>query len=176
MDRGGRVIYVGSFSKYLGPGLRMGYMVGAAEFIHEARMLRRLMLRHPATNNQRTLALFIAGGHYDALVHRLQRDFRTRWETMGESLERHLPQFRRQPSCGGTSFWLQGPKSLDTDILAREALGAGIVIEPGSAHFLSKKPPRNCMRLGYSSIAPDKIDPGLEALSRLVDLSLRKGD
>src|SRR3546814_3196914 len=40
MDRSGRVIYVGSFSKYLGPGLRMGYMVGAAEFIHEARMLR----------------------------------------------------------------------------------------------------------------------------------------
>src|SRR3546814_13061523 len=63
MDRSGRVIYVGSFSKYLGPGLRMGYMVGAAEFIHEARMLRRLMLRHPATNNQRTLAMFIAGGH-----------------------------------------------------------------------------------------------------------------
>src|SRR3546814_8657084 len=57
MDRSGRVIYVGSFSKYLGPGLRMGYMVGAAEFIHEARMLRRLMLRHPATNNQSTLAL-----------------------------------------------------------------------------------------------------------------------
>src|SRR3546814_9972006 len=84
MDRSGRVIYVGSFSKYLGPGLRMGYMVGAAEFIHEARMLRRLMLRHPATNNQRTLALFIAGGHYDALVHRLQRDFRRSEEHTSE--------------------------------------------------------------------------------------------
>ena len=136
MDKAGRVIYIGSFSKYLGPGLRMGYMVAAEEFIHEARMLRRLMLRHPATNNQRTLALFIAGGHYDALVHRLQRDFRTRWETMGEALERHLPAFARRPSCGGTSFWLEGPKSLDTDILAREALGEGIVIEPGAAHFL----------------------------------------
>src|SRR3546814_13293006 len=40
MDRSGRVIYVGSFSKYLGPGLRMGYMVGAAEVIHEAQIGR----------------------------------------------------------------------------------------------------------------------------------------
>jgi len=176
MDRSGRVIYIGSFSKYLGPGLRMGYMVAAEEFIHEARMLRRLILRHPATNNQRTLALFIAGGHYDALVHRLQRDFRTRWETMGEALARHLPDFARRPSCGGTSFWLEGPKSLDTDILAREALSAGIVIEPGAAHFLSKKPPRNFMRLGFSSIEPVRIAPGLEALSRLVEGSMRKWD
>lgn len=175
MDRSGRVIYVGSFSKYLGPGLRMGYMVGAAEFIHEARMLRRLMLRHPATNNQRTLALFIAGGHYDALVHRLQRDFRTRWEAMNKGLKRHLPQFLPRPSCGGTSVWLEGPKSLDTDILAREALGAGIVIEPGSAHFYSAKPPRNCMRLGFSSIEPERIEPGLEALSHLVARAIQLG-
>ncbi len=176
MDRSGRVIYIGSFSKYLGPGLRMGYMVGAAEFIHEARMLRRLMLRHPATNNQRTMALFIAGGHYDALVHRLQRDFRTRWETMGETLEQYLPEFERRPSCGGTSVWLEGPKSLDTDILAREALSQGIVIEPGSAHFFSKKPPRNFMRLGFSSIEPQRIGPGLEALSRLVKQTMRNRD
>ncbi len=176
MDRSGRVIYIGSFSKYLGPGLRMGYMVGAEEFIHEARMLRRLMLRHPATNNQRTLALFIAGGHYDALVHRLQRDFRTRWEIMGDALDRYLPDFTRRPSFGGTSFWLEGPKSLDTDILAREALQEGIVIEPGSAHFLSKKPPRNFMRLGFSSIEPAQIGPGLQALSRLVAGSMQKRD
>ena len=175
MDRSGRVIYIGSFSKYLGPGLRMGYMVASAEFILEARLLRRLMLRHPATNNQRTMALFIAGGHYDALVHRLQRDFRTRWETMGEALEPLLPQFQRRPSCGGTSVWLEGPKSLDTDILAREALSEGIVIEPGSAHFLSPKPPRNFMRLGFSSIEPERIGPGLEALGRLVTRSMQLG-
>src|SRR3546814_20080280 len=115
------------------------------------------MLRHPATNNQRTLALFIAGGHYDALVHRLQRDFRTRWEVMGQALKRHLPQFLPRPSCGGTSVWLEGPKSLDTDILDREALGAGSVIEPGSAPFLPAKQPRNFMRHGFSTIQPQHI-------------------
>jgi GntR family transcriptional regulator/MocR family aminotransferase len=95
---------------------------------------------------------------------------------MGVALERHLPQFRRRPSCGGTSFWLEGPRSLDTDILAREALGAGIVIEPGSAHFLSARPARNCMRLGFSSIEPERIGPGLEALSHLVARAMQLGN
>src|SRR3546814_5435817 len=67
-------------------------------------------------------------------------------------------------------------KSLDTDILAREALGAGIVIEPGSAHFLSAKPPRNFMRFGFSSIEPQRIEPGLQALSRLVARAMQLGN
>src|SRR3546814_16849528 len=112
------------------------------------------MLRHPATNNQRTLALFIAGGHYDALVHRLQRDFRTRWAVMGQALKRHLPQFLPRPSCGGTSVWLEGPKSLDTAILPRQALGPGIGTQPGPPHFPSAHPPPHFLRPALTPIHP----------------------
>ena len=91
LDRDGRVIHIGSFSKYIAPGLRIGYIVAAADFIREARLLRRLVLRHPPANNQRTLALFIAGGYYDALVQRLQRSYRERWEAMTAALEAHMP-------------------------------------------------------------------------------------
>ncbi len=168
MDRNRRVIYVGSFSKYLAPGLRAGYMVGSEEFIHEARLLRRLILRHPPTNNQRTVALFIAGGYYDALVHRLQRDYRARWEAMGEALRDFMPDSLTTQSFGGTSFWIRGPEGLDSDILAPKALSKGIVIEPGSVHFLSSKPPRNYLRLGFSSIELEKIRPGIRLLADLI--------
>ena len=56
MDNEGRVIYIGSLSKSLFPGLRLGYMVGSRELIEEARALRRLMVRHAPNNNQRTAA------------------------------------------------------------------------------------------------------------------------
>ncbi len=168
MDKGGNVIYISSFSKHLAPGLRVGYLVAAEELIRELRPLRRLILRHPPTNNQRTVALFIAGGYYDALVHRLQRAYRERWEALGEALAYHLPDSATAPSFGGTSFWVCGPETLDSDVLAHKALSEGIVIEPGSLHFLSTKPPRNYFRLGFSSIPTEKIAPGIEKLAALI--------
>ena len=172
IDRGKRIIYVGSFSKYLAPGLRIGYLVAAEPLIHEARQLRRLILRQPPTNNQRTVALFIANGYYDSLVSRLQRAYRSRWLIMGAALADLLPDCRVRPSAGGTSFWIEGPEQLDADVLARSALGRGLVIEPGSIHFQAAKPPRNCFRLGFSSIAEGKIRPGIQLLAELMQESV----
>ena len=168
LDSHGRVIHMGSFSKALAPGLRMGYLVAAPALIREARALRRLMLRHPPGNNQRTVALFLREGHYDALVHRLQRVYRERWEIMGAALTRLMPEAVTVPAIGGTSFWVIGPARLDAAKLAAAALEQGIIIEPGDIHFLDRRPPRNRFRLGFSSIATDRIEPGLERLARLM--------
>ena len=91
LDDDGRVIYVGSLSKTLFPGLRLGFLVAPKNIVAEARALRRLMVRHAPNNNQRTAALFLSLGHHDTLIRRLHRAYRTRWEIMGEALKRHLP-------------------------------------------------------------------------------------
>lgn len=168
-DRDGRVIYVGSLSKTLFPGLRMGFLVGPKELIDEVRALRRLMVRHAPNNNQRVAALFLALGHHDALIRRLHRAYRERWKCMSQALSSHLPDSSRVPSFGGSSYWVEGPKDLNADRLAVAARDAGIIIEPGSINFAVDPAPKNYFRLGFSSIEASKIEPGIRKLARLID-------
>lgn len=167
-DRSGRVIYVGSLSKTLAPGLRVGFMVGPPELIREARALRRLMIRHPPSNNQRIVALFLSLGHHDALINRLTQSYGERWRAMGESLRRHLPETYRMPAFGGTSVWIRGPAGLDCNDLYRRALTRGILIERGDVYFCSAEPPRNYFRLGYAIIPVERIEPGIRELAELI--------
>jgi GntR family transcriptional regulator/MocR family aminotransferase len=168
LDTGDRVIYVGSLSKTLAPGLRIGYLVGPPEFIREARALRRLMLRHPASNNQRAVALFLARGYHDSLVRNIVSAYKRRWAVMSAALQRHLPDSASAPSFGGSSFWVAGPAGLDAGALARQAEGDGILLEPGAVHFLQDPAPRHYFRLGYSSIAEASIEPGIRKLAGII--------
>ncbi len=171
LDSSARVIYIGSLSKTLAHGLRLGYVIAPAELIRELRALRRLMLRHPPTNNEHTAAEFIAHGFHEAFVRRLNLAYSERAGALRNALRRHAPALRFVDARGGSALWVQAPRGADTRELAVRALAQGIVIEPGDVFFAGSRPPRNFMRLGYSSIAADRIEPGVRALAPLFKAS-----
>ncbi len=167
-DKHNQVLYMGSLSKTLAPGLRLGYLVGPSEFIQEARALRRLIMRHMPANNQQIIALFIKRGHYDSLVHRMHNEFKDRWEIMNAALEQHLGSSVDYFSSGGTSFWIKGPDWLNADRLQTAAAKQGVLIESGSVFFLQKPKINNYFRLGFSSIPQQKIEPGIKLLAEII--------
>ena len=171
LDRADRVIYIGSLSKTVAPGLRMGYVVGPAELVSELRALRRLELRHPSAMVQRAFALFLSLGHHDSLLRRTAGAWRERGACVLEALARHAPQCRVTPVSGGSSCWVSLPRGLDATALAARAREHGVLIEPGEVFFMAQPTQRQFMRLGWSAIAPKAIEPGIQILGRLISES-----
>ena len=168
LDKNDRVIYIGSLSKTLSPGLRLGYMVGPKPLIQEIREFRRMMLRHPPMNNQRSVGLFLHRGYHDSLVRSIVQVYEERWKAVSDALQSCLPASAKPPVFGGSAYWVKGPDGLDARELKRLALERGVVIESGDIYFHRANPPQQFFRLGYSSIATERIRPGIERLAALI--------
>ena len=163
LDAGGRVVYAGSFSKSVFPGMRLGYLVGPPGFIREARALRLMSLRHPPGHIQRTMAYFLSLGHYDAMVNRMRGAFRRRRQVMEEAIAARGLQVAGQGGFGGSSYWMRA--AVDAGVLAAELRHDGVLIEPGRAFFDPLRADARHYRLGYGSIAAAKIPEGVARIA-----------
>lgn len=165
LDQDGRVLYVGSFSKSLFPGLRLGFLVGPPELIREARALRAALMRHPPGHIQRTTAYFLGLGHYDALIGRMRTRLKERRAVMQTALDEHGLIPLNADVQGGTSFWLAAKEDQDMQQVATRLATRGVLIEPGMAFFADENPPKHYFRLAYSSIPLGRIHEGVAILA-----------
>jgi GntR family transcriptional regulator/MocR family aminotransferase len=168
LDGDGRVIYVGSFSKVLFPGLRLGYLVGPEPFIRQARALRANVLRHPPGHIQRTAAYFLRLGHYDAQIKRMSRLLAERRAVMQAALLDHGLTIAGSGTFGGSSFWMKAPEGVDMEQVRQQLLADSVLIESGDRFFTGAQAPRNHYRLAYSSIPSDRIAEGVARIAQAI--------
>ena len=165
IDRSGRVIYVGSMSKTLAPGLRLGYIVASAGLIAE---LARCAVSCCATRRPTTSAPSRCSCR-SVITRRwcagCRRAFDERRKRLVQAISAFLPEWRSTDSAGGTSLWLEGPRGIDARDLAVAAAARSVIIEPGDRFFDRTDKPTRFMRLGISSIALQHIEPGIRELA-----------
>lgn len=165
---GAQILYTGSLSKVLSPGLRLGYLVGPADFIREARALRGMMIRHPPPLLQVMTASFIRLGHYDAHVGRLRAHYRQRLDTLRAALAKHLPAGRILPGATGSNLMIQ-VAGADFHRLAPIALHHGIVFDSLKPCYANGDAPRDVIRLGVSAIPNRSVEDGIRVLAQLLE-------
>jgi 2-aminoadipate transaminase len=161
-------IYLGSFSKVLAPGLRLGYVVAPPALMPKLLQAKQAADLHTPGFNQRVAHEVIRNGFLDTHLPRVRARYKAQRDAMREALDKHLPAgCRFVVPAGGMFFWVELPDDLDATALLPQAVEAGMAYVPG-APFYCDAPRANTLRLSFVTVAPPLIEQGVAALGRVL--------
>lgn len=167
LDPGGRVIYTGTFSKMLMPGLRVGFLVAEGPVLSRLVALKRVSDLTISTLMQRTLDAYVNVGQYQRHVRRSCRLYRQRRDAMVTAIRRHLPPtVQVDPPQGGLFLWLRLPPGYSCLELLPFALEAGVEFAPGTRFFPNPAEGEPYLRLNFATCTPAEIDEGSRRLAQ----------
>ncbi|CEG23699.1 2-aminoadipate transaminase [Planococcus massiliensis] len=166
LDAGERVIYIGSFSKVVAPGMRIGWAAGPKELIEVLGWFKK-DLGHPFA--QSTLSAYLETIDFDSHLKKLVSVYEAKARVMVEALEEFMPESAAwfMPS-GGYFLWLQIP-GVDTAELLSKAHEAGFVYVPGRFFFLDQQEGLEFLRLSFSYTSEENIREGIRLLGQILD-------
>ncbi len=169
-------IYLGSFSKVLAPGLRLGFMVAPASVFPKLLQAKQAADLHSPGFNQRMIAEVMKDGFLDRHVSTIRALYRAQRDAMLAALAREMPTLDDADAdnrvtwntpAGGMFLWLRLPKGMDAVELLSRAVDKGVAFVPGLAFFADHPDPR-CLRLSFVTPSVAEIDRGITALAQAV--------
>ena len=161
-------LYLGSFSKVLTPGFRLGYMIAPDELYPKLLQAKQAADLHTPGFNQRVVHEVIKNGFLDQHVPKIRARYKANRDAMAAAMQTHLPAgCEWQSPEGGMFFWVRLPEGFDAMALLPLAVEAGIAFVPGAAFYAQHPDPRT-LRLSFVTLTPDLITEGVSILGRVL--------
>jgi len=172
LDESGLVIHLGSFSKTLSPGMRVGWLLASDPIFQTIVVAKQAADLHTCTVEQFAIARLLETFDFDAQVRALNVVYRERRDAMYRALEEYFPSNTRwtRPE-GGLFLWVELPEHLDAEDLSEVAIRDRVAFVPGTS-FFADRPKRNFMRLNFSNQKPALIEEGIRRVGDLLNRSL----
>ena len=162
------VVHLGSFSKILAPGIRLGYMVAPLELARKVEQAKQGADLHTSTLTQMVAYEIIKDGFLDTHLVATRKVYAEQCATMLQALDKHFPRGATwtRPT-GGMFIWATLPEGLDAAAMLDAALDANVGYVPGGP-FFAEAPQPNTMRLSFATVAPEKMREAIARLGKVI--------
>lgn len=165
--QGNGVIYIGSFSKVLFPGLRVGWVLGDRELIDTLVSIKRARSIHTSTIDQSILYQYLFNGNFDKYVKKARTEYKRKYELTKACCEAHLPEAQLSGD-GGLHLFLTFPTGINTHQLLDACIEQGVIFTPGDRFFIQESEGTNTLRLGFSRVSDENIKRGIQIIGTQV--------
>jgi 2-aminoadipate transaminase len=166
------VIYMGSFSKVLTPGIRLGYVCAPLPLVRRLELAKQAADLHTAQLTQMVVHEVVKDGFLDQHIPTIRSLYANQCQAMLDALDEHFPESVSwtRPE-GGMFIWVTLPKSIDASKLLDQAIAARVAFVPG-APFYANEPATNTLRLSFVTVPPERIREGVAVLGQLIKAQL----
>jgi DNA-binding transcriptional MocR family regulator len=162
------VCYTGSFSKILGPGLRLGWMLVPEDIYRKCELVKQCFDACSPSLSQVLADAFIRSGKIYEYIDRIRPEYRNRAEAMDKALKNYMPGYVKWESPrGGFYIWLSLPKGTNATEILKKAIDNGAVFVVGQT-FDPDNQKNDCLRLSYCNTSIDKIEKGIKIVANAI--------
>jgi 2-aminoadipate transaminase len=173
LDRGVFVMYLGTFSKILSPGIRLGWVAAPAPVLAKINLGKQATDLCTSSLTQQVVEGYFAQGRWQAYVQDLCTIYRRRRDAMLDALAEFFPNEAEWTQPGGGLFiWATLPDFIDTeDLLAKAIQQESVAFVPGSAAYVDGRG-GSSMRLNFSAVSEDEIVEGIRRIGKVIDAQI----
>ena len=172
-DQEGWVVFLGSFSKIISPGLRVGYMAGDSRILRKCTMGKQSTDVHTANLNQAIVDQFLRQNLLPRHIAAICRSYKAQLEAMLEELAAFPEGTRYTRPEGGLFVWVELPSGIDAKALLDQAVARRVAYVPGT-HFYANGGHPNTLRLNFSNSSIEQIHTGMAVLRELIAAELAR--